>query len=85
MTGEIMTLSLALGFAAVLSLAASLPAMAAPAMLDPVAVQVAASNDVLQVRSRGYRRWYGYARNAYGSRRNRFDCLGRRDSSGVPC
>jgi hypothetical protein len=83
MTRELMAFLLAFGFLTVLPLAASLPSVAAPATLDPVAVKAAASGDVLQVRSRRHHRWYG--RKAYRSGRNRYDCLGGEDSSGVPC
>ena len=83
MTRELMAFLLAFGFLTVLSLAASLPSIAAPATLDPVAVKAAASGDVLQVRSRHHHRRYG--RSAYRSGRNHYDCLGGEDSSGVPC
>jgi len=83
MTRELMAFLLAFGFLTVLSLAASLPSIAAPATLDPVAVKAAASGDVLQVRSRRHHRWHG--RNAYRSGRNHYDCLGGEDSSGVHC
>jgi hypothetical protein len=83
MTREIVTLLLALGFLTVLSLAAALPSVAAPAAFDPVVAEAAVSSQVLQVRSRRHHRWHG--RHAYRSGRNHYDCLGGEDSSGVRC
>jgi hypothetical protein len=83
MTREIMKGLLALGFATILSISASLSSVAAPAALDPAVVKAAASADVVQVRSRGHHHWH--RGDAYRSGRNHYDCLGGGDSSGVPC
>lgn len=91
MTEELRNRTFSLGLATLFSIAAALPAFAAPAMPDPLLVRTAVSNEATQVRARGHSRRFGrhvfargYARPFY-SRRNSYDCLGGRDSSGVTC
>jgi hypothetical protein len=91
MTEELKYRTFSLGLATLFSIVGALPTFAAPAMPDPLLVTTAVSNDATQVRARGHSRRFGrhvfargYARPFY-PRRNSYDCLGGRDSAGLPC
>jgi hypothetical protein len=82
-----------LGLAACVAVSATASPAAAAPISNAAALRAAVPNDITQVRLRSHRGWrraYGYRSfgRAYGYSRgrvNHFDCLGGRDSSGVPC